>query len=177
MEPQPFPMLAASWSGPLHLTWRPAKATGYAYPCSEVTLWKNRQSSQNHGKDTANFPDTFVNYRSNTAELLQLTIAADKLGYYSIAIAHDEGCFLDKQKYNTVFIRGEGSLRLLSLFLFLFTFTLPNKLSTLNKAWVSPHKEHHTMIALWQHNCVNWSNVKTWSVSILHRLIIKHAFQ
>jgi len=33
---------------------------------------------------------------------------ADKLGYYSIAIAHDEGCFLDKQKYNTVFIRGGG---------------------------------------------------------------------
>jgi hypothetical protein len=44
---------------------------------------------------------------------------ADKLGYHSIAIAHGEGWFLiviDKQKYNTVFIRGgviEASLLVL----------------------------------------------------------------
>jgi hypothetical protein len=30
----------------------------------------------------------------------------DKLGYHTIAIAHGEGCFLDKQKYSTVFISG-----------------------------------------------------------------------
>lgn len=91
---------------------------------------------------------------------------ADKLGYYNIA--HGAGCFVHEQKYKTVFLSGIGSFRLLSLFM--VAFTLANKLSTLNKAWVSPHKQD-TLITATQNLCVNWSNFKTWFVWIWNRLI------
>lgn len=85
----------------------------------------NRQRAQNNGKDR------------QYLQIFQLT-SWDII----VLLLHTAR----QTKIQHRFYQRRGSLRLLSLFLLviLYIFTLPNKLSTLNKAWVGPHKERHT---------------------------------
>lgn len=108
---------------------------------------KNCQRAQNQGKD-GQYLQIFQIHSSITKATLQSSCSCNSwqvgISYYCYCTRR--GMFSRQTKIQHRFYQRRGSLRLLSLFLLviLYIFTLPNKLSTLNKAWVGPHKERHT---------------------------------